>query len=157
MLSRRVAVVALFSLSVSAGGCMRYLHYVSFGLIPMSGVIQYENVGGGPPSTGPKTNPAVHDVICEDAFDRDPGQGRTVLGSRAGSYRVACSYQGAALPWTVLGQFHAAPAANGAWGDYRSRVMRMAADRRCPAVAIRTQPPTRNQEGEALGAFCVSS
>jgi hypothetical protein len=62
----------------------------------------------------------------------------------------------ALMPWRVLGVFHAVPAAGGHWDDYRGRIPAMTGERCCPAVAIRTTPPMANQEGEAIGAFCVA-
>lgn len=116
------------------------------------GIILFDPSDGGPSG---KANPSAQafDIECKDTFE-DSG-GSTALGSRAGSYSVSCTYQGKALPWKTLGVFHAAPAAAGSWDKYRAAVLKKARAKGCPAVAIRTTPPTENQEGEATGAFCV--
>jgi len=149
-----LSLAALLFTATATSGCMAYLHYASFGLIKMSGAIIFEKRGDGPPASGPATNPQVYPVTCSDAFVAS--EGRTVTGSQAGEYSTSCFYQGQHMPWRVLGVFHAAPVAASHWDDYRGRVASMAGEHRCPAVAIRTSPPTQNQEGEAFGAFCVA-
>jgi hypothetical protein len=117
-----------------------------------TGIILFDPSGDGP--TG-KLNPNTQsfDIDCKDAF-ADSG-GTTAMGARAGSYEVSCTYQGKPLPWKTLGVFHAAPAAKGSWDKYRAAVLKKARAKGCPGVAIRTTPPTENQEGEATGALCV--
>jgi hypothetical protein len=79
------------------------------------------------------------------------------MGSEAGTYSVGCKRDGQPIAVKVLGMYHAAPLATGKWDQYRAEVTEKARMAGCPAVAVRKNPPTVNQGGEAIGAFCVES
>ncbi|APR81579.1 Hypothetical protein A7982_06928 [Minicystis rosea] len=117
------------------------------------GAIFFKAEGDGPPDKPVETT-QVFDIECKDAFQATGG--RTVLGSRAGNYSVSCTHKGEPLHFRILGQFSAAPMAAGKWDKYRLKVIEKARRRGCPGVAVRVDPPTENQEGEAIGAFCVA-
>lgn len=118
-----------------------------------TGIILFEAENGGP--TGPKdTVSKVFDLDCADSFKASGGQ--TALGGQAGSYGVACTYEGKPMEWKSLGVFHAAPMAANNWDKYRAKVAEKASKRGCPGVAIRKLPPSENQQGEAIGAWCVA-
>jgi hypothetical protein len=46
--------------------------------------------------------------------------------------------------------------ATGKWARYQGEVAKKATGKGCPGVAVRNAPPTVNQQGEAIGAFCVA-
>ena len=118
-----------------------------------TGVIYFEKRGDGPPA-GPAKDFKAFDLECQDTFAATGGQ--TALGNAAGHYSISCTHQGQPMPrWTELGVFHAAPMARNHWDQYRSEVIAKAQAQGCPAVAVRTSPPTQNQQGEAIGAFCI--
>src|SRR4051812_20833662 len=83
------------------------------------------------------------DVDCSDSFEANGSQ--TAVGSEAGTYGAACTYQGKPMAWKSLGAFHAAPMAAGNWEKYRGKVIEKASKKGCPGVAIRKAPPTKNQ------------
>lgn len=103
------------------------------------------------------TTPVAYDIDCVDSFEATGG--KTGLDNAAGVYGVSCTYQGQPIPWKIVGTFSAAPMANTAerWAKYRTKVTAMAKEKRCSAVALRRSWPSKNQEGEAFGAFCVQS
>lgn len=119
------------------------------------GVIMFDAKNGGPPE-GPAQTFATYDVDCSDSFEESGGQ--TAMGATAGTYGVACRFEGKSLEDTfnILGVFHAAPMASGNWKKYHDKVIAKAQGKGCPGVAVRKTPPTENQEGEAIGAFCVT-
>jgi len=51
-----------------------------------------------------------------------------------------CTYQGKPMAWAVVGTFSAAPMANNTerWTKYRAKVVVMAKEKHCAAVALRT-------------------
>ena len=132
------------------------LAVVAVGLIGCGGVgvISFDARNGGPPP-GPANAFATYTLDCNDTFA--PTGGKTALGNAAGSYSVACTFEGRALEeaFDVLGVFHAAPMASGKWNVYHDKVIAKAQAKGCPGVAVRRAEPTANQEGEAIGAFCV--
>jgi hypothetical protein len=77
------------------------------------------------------------------------------MGAQVGTYTVACTEDGKPMSGKVIGLFRAAPLAAGKWDQYRTKVTAKARKQGCPAVAVRKSPPTKNEEGEAIGAFCV--
>lgn len=118
------------------------------------GIIYFEAEGAGPPK-GANANFRSYDIDCVDNFQATGGQ--TVMNARAGKYRIACTRDGQPMTAEVLGVFHAAPAAKKKWDIYRDKVVKVAQKKGCPAVAVRKSAPTENQQGEAIGAFCVQS
>jgi len=117
------------------------------------GVVYFEPVGVGPRTGESPANFTVFDIDCKDGFEKTGGT--NALGSAAGNYSISCTKDGQPMPGTVIGIFHAAPAAKGKWETYRKKVAAKARAKKCPAVAIRLAPPTVNQQGEAIGAFCI--
>lgn len=117
------------------------------------GVILFKKENGGPIGAKNVTS-QVFDLDCSDSFQATGGQ--TALGGQAGITSVGCSYQGAPMAWNKLGYFHCAPMAAGNWEKYREKVIAQASKRGCPGVAIRKLPPSVNQQGEAIGAWCVA-
>ena len=119
------------------------------------GVIVFKDKGLTPAAAG--TAVATFDIDCTDSFEATGGQ--TGLGNAAGEYGATCTYKGQPTTWRVVGTFSAAPMANTTerWTKYRAKVTAMAKDKKCSAVAVRVSWPTKNQEGEALGAFCVQT
>lgn len=124
------------------------------------GIIYYEPKNGGPPS-GPAKDFKAVDIDCQDGFEKDTSflanlnGGQTAMGAEAGTYTVACTQDGKPMTGKVVGVFHAAPLAAGKWDQYRGEVTAKARNQGCPTVAVRKSPPTKNQEGEAIGAFCL--
>lgn len=119
------------------------------------GVITFDPANGGPPG-GPAKSFASYDIDCTDSFEASGGS--TALGNAAGTYGIACTYQGKPIDdsFVILGVFHAAPMAAGKWNVYQTKVTSKAQSKGCPGVAIRKSEPTKNQQGEAIGAFCVT-
>jgi hypothetical protein len=135
---------AMLLVSVLAAGCG-------------TGVIYFEPKNGGPAGGAAAANFKTFDIDCVDGFEAAAGGGQTVMGSEAGTYSVGCKKDGAPMTAKVLGVFHAAPLATNKWNHNRAEVAEKARLKGCPAVAIRKAPPTVNQGGEAIGAFCVES
>jgi hypothetical protein len=121
------------------------------------GVIYFEakNGGPGPAVAAPAGTFKAYDVDCKDGFEATGGQ--NALGNLAGTYSVDCQKDGAAMTGKIVGIFHAAPMARKKWDRYRAEVTEKARKKGCPAVAVRKTAPTLNQQGEAIGAFCVES
>ncbi len=135
-----VCLLALASVTATLAGCGG------------TGVVLFDAENGGP--KGPKgTRSKVFEIECVDSFKATGG--RSALGGAAGDYAVGCTYEGKPMPWSSLGVFHAAPMAAGNWDKYKVKVIEKASGRGCPGVAVRTKPPTENQQGEAIGAWCV--
>src|SRR6185503_6770488 len=70
-------------------------------------------------------------------------------------YVTTCTKDGAAIPWKVLGVFHAAAYAFDKWPQYSREVAEKAGAQGCPALLVRKAPPTSGQEAQAIGALCV--
>jgi len=148
----RVAVA--MAISVSATGCLLFSAGKSLNNGGV-GVIVFKDKGVTAAAAG--TALVTYDIDCVDSFEATGGQ--TGLGNAAGEYGVSCTYQGQPIPWRIVGSFSAAPMANTTerWTKYRAKVTEMAKQKHCAAVALRLGWPTKNQEGEAFGAFCVES
>ena len=147
---RRMAVV----MAISSSGCLLF----SAGKALNNGgvgAIVFKDKGVTPAAAG--TAIVSYDIDCVDSFTATGGQ--TGLGNAAGEYGAACTYKGQPVTWRIVGTFSAAPMANTAerWTKYRTKVMEMAKEKHCGSVALRVSWPTKNQEGEAFGAFCVES
>ena len=138
-LLRFVGMSALGALALTACGGIGYVRFVA---------------QNGGPSGAPAAHFASYDIQCTDTFAASGG--RSVLGNAAGVLGTHCEYQGHSMEFAILGEFHAAPMARNHWTEYRQSVIERARTMGCPAVAVRTAPPTHNQEGEAVGAFCVN-
>jgi hypothetical protein len=134
-------VLALIA-CVSAVGCLGI------------GIIHFEPENGGP-SPGVSKSFKAFDIDCTDTFKATGGNG--ALGAAAGNYSVSCTQDGHEMTAKVLGAFHAAPAAAGQWDKYRAQVTERARNQGCPRVAVRKTEPSVNQQGEAIGAFCVEA
>ena len=118
------------------------------------GIIYFEAENGGPPK-GANPSFTSYDIDCTDTFVATGGM--TVMNKVAGDYTISCSKDGQPFSAEILGKFHAAPAAAGKWDTYRAKVIKTAQKKGCPAVAVRKTEPSKNQQGEAIGAFCVKS
>jgi hypothetical protein len=75
-----------------------------------------------------------------------------------GTVRVAaCTKDGGAIPWKVMGAYQAGKAAMSRWDRYRQEVVEKAERRGCPAVLVRRAAPAAGAEAEAVGALCVDT
>jgi hypothetical protein len=137
---RRAAVATLVSLAIGCGS---------------TGWIRFEKLDSGPPASA-RTSVAtlVRSIDCEDHEVLSEGLASYLVRTPI-LYVATCTKDGGAIPWKVLGLFHAGTIAFDRWDQYRREVAEKGHARGCPAVLVRAQPPSASTEAEAIGALCV--
>jgi len=140
----------------------RPLALCALGVLAGCGMMNpYTPLNGGPPNSKPERM-AVYDIDCRDTSRASgattvQGIGESVM-NRGLPYYAACTYEGKALPWEVLGVFHAGADSEESWESWRKGAIERARDENCPAVGLRTFPPTYGDTNyEAVGALCLAA
>jgi hypothetical protein len=120
-----------------------------------TGWIRFESIdGGSPPASRSPAAPLVDTIDCED-FESGGQPIGYPYARRKILYVTTCTKNGAEIPWRVLGVFHAGSIAFDKWPKYSREVVEKARARGCPALLVRTAPPTNGAEAHAIGALCI--